>query len=182
MHDSKAKSTYMQMMYIAGWLFFLYLFVSIIRFNHQSQNILVGGMYFLNFGVHEVSHLLTVFLPPLVTASAGSLGEICFASLILLATIRAKAYFASVFAGLWIMLSFVSAGLYMSDARSQSITLMGPGEYLIHDWNFIFTQLGLLESDVLIGGIARWIGIIIGAGALIFGLYVVIDKIMTDKA
>lgn len=165
------------------WLFYLYLFVSIFRFSTESSsNLIIAGMHLINFGVHEVSHLLTIFLPPLFTALAGSLGEISFTFLLLFVAIRAKSYFAAIFTSLWVMLGFISVGRYVADARAQQMQLMGPGENLQHDWNYILSQLGLLEHDILIGGILRWIGISIGVCALSFGLYIIAARLLVRSA
>jgi hypothetical protein len=164
-------------LYIAGWLFFLYLFVSLLSFtSDNTHNILLAGMYFIDFGVHEASHLAVFFLPPILVAAAGSIGEVSFTLLLLIATIKAKSYFAAVFAGLWVMLGFMSAGRYMADARAQSLPLIGPGETVQHDWHFVFSQLGWLNADTMIGGGMRTLGIFIGAMSLLFGLYLIVLK------
>ncbi|MCX6728960.1 MAG: hypothetical protein NTV39_04320 [Candidatus Saccharibacteria bacterium] len=163
--------------YIIGWLFFAYLFIQILGFKAEnSNNLFLSGLYFIDFGVHEASHLVVFFLPPILVASAGSIGEMGFTILILAATLKAKSYYASVFAGIWIMLSMNSAGRYMADARSQLLPLIGPGEYVKHDWNYVFSQTGLLKYDNLIGGTVRGIGDIIGFLALAFGLWLIFAK------
>jgi hypothetical protein len=169
-------------LYIIGWIFFVYLFISILNFSVEGpSNPLVAGMYFIDFGVHETSHIVVAFLPAIFVAAAGSIGEVSFTLLLLFATLKAKSYFASVFTGLWVMLGFVSAGRYMADARAQTLPLIGPGETVKHDWNFVFSQLGWLNSDVLIGDTIRTIGIIIGVASLLFGLYFILLKLSAPK-
>lgn len=165
-------------LYIIGIVCFGYLFISVLQFKAEdSHNLLLSGMYMINFGVHEMSHIIFGFLPPILVAAAGSVGEISFTLLLLFATVRSKAYFAAVFVAQWVMLAFMSAGRYMADARSQLLPLIGPGETVQHDWHFIFSQLGWLEADTLIGGIVKAIGIIIGLGSLAFGVFLIIRKI-----
>lgn len=167
-------------LYIAGWGVFLYLFIQIFNFSaspDNSNHLFTMGMYFINLGVHEAAHFATFFLPRIVISSAGSIAEIIFALLLLLAAIKGKSYFAAVFTGLWVMFSFISASIYMSDARAQAIPLIGPGENLSHDWHYVFSQLGWLSADTLIGGGMRTTGIIIGTLSLAFGLYVIILKL-----
>lgn len=168
--------------YIIGWAVFVYLFVQILSFRAEAaSNILLSGLYFIEFGVHEASHLIVAFLPQIFVAAAGSIGEIGFTVLILYATIKGKAYFAAVFAGLWIMLAMSNVGRYMADARSQLLPLIGPGETVQHDWNYIFGQLGWLNADTAIGGTLRGLGIAVGVAALGWGLYLIIMKI-TDAS
>lgn len=166
-------------LYILGWLFFLYLFTQILSFNlENSNNILLSGLYFIEFGVHEASHLIFFFLPAIFVAAAGSVGQLAFTLLILAATLKAKAYFASVFAGLWIMLALHNIGRYMADASAQLIPLIGPGETVQHDWNYIFGQLGWLQYDTAIGGATIFIGTVIGVQSLAFGLILITMKII----
>jgi hypothetical protein len=165
-------------LYVIGWLFFLYLFVSMLSFSAEnSNNLILSGMYFIDFGVHEASHMIVFFLPTIFVAAAGSIGEMSFTLLMLFAALKGKSYFAAVFTGLWVMLGFMSAGRYMADARTQSLPLIGPGETVQHDWHYVFSQLNWLNADTFIGGTVQAIGIIIGAGSLVFGLYLIMLKL-----
>jgi hypothetical protein len=171
-------------LYVLGWGVFLYVFIQILNFSaapDNSNHILTMGMYFINLGVHEAAHFATFFLPPIIVSSAGSIAEIIFALLLLLAAFKGKSYFAAVFTGLWVMFSFISAGIYMSDARAQVLPLIGPGESLMHDWYYVFSQLGWLNADTLIGGSMRTIGITVGATSLAFGAYLIILKVSRHK-
>ncbi len=184
--STAAKSSFMSLplwLYIANWLFFAYLFVQIIGFRSDNANdLFVGGMYFIEFGVHEASHLVVMFLPPLLVAAAGSIGELSFTLLLLAATIKAKAYFASVFAGLWVMLALRSVGIYMADARAQQLPLIGPGETAQHDWHFVFEQLGWLTADTMLGGMVQGLGVMVGVVALVCGLLLVVLKMIQVDA
>jgi len=168
--------------YVGGWLFFAYLFVQILSFRAEDpNNILLSGLYFIEFGVHEVSHMIAAFLPPIFVAVAGSIGEIAFTVLLVFAALKGKAYFAAVFTGLWVMLAMNNVGRYMADARSQLLPLVGPGETVQHDWHFIFGQLGWLTADSTLGGIVRGFGIVIGVAALGWGIYLIVAKVVAPS-
>lgn len=49
---------------------------------------------------------------------------------------------------------------YMADARAQDLPLLtvGDAEYVIHDWNYLFSKLGVLDHDIQIAGAVRFIG------------------------
>jgi hypothetical protein len=49
---------------------------------------------------------------------------------------------------------------YMADARAQDLPLVtvGDAEYVIHDWNYLFGKLGVLEHDTQIASTVRMIG------------------------
>lgn len=180
--SNKQKLPLSLYLYIPLWVFFAYLYIQILFFNAEnSQNILLSGLYFIEFGVHEASHLVFFFLPSILTAAVGSIGEISFTLLIVTAALKAHSYFAAIFGCLWVMLAMNSAGRYMADARSQQIPLIGPGETVNHDWNYVFSQLGWLEMDTLIGGAVRGVGDIIGVVALAFGLWLIASKIIAGS-
>lgn len=163
--------------YLPLWFFFAYLFVQILNFQQGNiNNVFLGGMYFVLFGIHEVAHIVTGFLPPILTAAAGSLSEVAFASLLVYAAFRAKSSFAGIFSLLWLMLALTSMGNYMADARAQAMPLIGPSPDPQHDWAFVFGQLGLLDADIVIGTTIRIIGIVIGALGLLFGLALIANR------
>ncbi len=168
--------------YIITWLLFVYLFFQIFNFKvEQSDNLLLRGMYFIEFGVHEASHLIATGLPQILIAAAGFVVELLFVVLILVATLKARSYFASVFVGLWVMFSMNCIGRYMSDARVQILPLIGPGNNPQHDWHYIFSYFGWLNLDTTIGSATRYIGDLIGILALVFGLWLIIYKIRQIK-
>lgn len=176
-HESRNQLTLW--IYVPLWLFFVYLFWQILSFNQASiDNLFLGGLYFILFGVHEAAHIVFMFLPQVAVAASGSLSEIGFTSLVTLAALRAKAYFAAIFGMLWMMLAMASAGNYMKDARAQAMPLIGPSENPQHDWHFVFSQLGWLQNDIAIGGGVRTVGVIIGAIGITLGFILIIRSVV----
>lgn len=170
-------------LYIILWIFFVYLFVQILFFTPTDpQNFVLGIMYFVVFGVHEASHLAFAFLPHIITAAAGSIGEVAFTVLVVFAALKSRAYFAAIFGCIWVMLAMNSAGMYMADARSQLIPLVGFSNQPNHDWHFVFGQLGWLSADTIIGGTVRGLGDLIGAIALGLGIWLIINKITQEES
>lgn len=169
--------------YIGLWIFFAYLFIQILFFTPSNpQNFVLGSMYFIEFGVHEASHLVFAFFPQVITAAAGSIGEVIFTVLIVIAAIKGRAYFAAIFAALWVMLAMNNAGMYMADARSQLIPLVGFSNQPNHDWHFVFSQLGWLPADAIIGNSVRGLGDLIGAIALGIGIWLMIKKLIQEES
>ena len=69
--------------------------------------------------------------------------------------------------------NFLNVGAYMADARIQLLDLVtvGESETVIHDWEFIFTGLGLMPYDTAIGQatrVAGWLGMIGTVGWLVY--------------
>jgi hypothetical protein len=164
--------------YVLLWLFFVYLYSQIIGFYQGDvSNIFLGGLYFIQFGVHEAAHIVFGFLPAVFVAAAGSVSEVVFTALVAFAGFRARSYFAGVFGLLWLMLAMKSMGNYMADSVAMAMPLIGPSPDPHHDWNFVFSQLGLLDASVAIGTTVQIIGAIIGAVGLLIGLFVIINRL-----
>jgi hypothetical protein len=55
---------------------------------------------------------------------------------------------------------FLPISVYMADARAQELPLLtvGDSDYVIHDWNYLFDRLGLLDHDTQIAHAVRVIG------------------------
>lgn len=165
-------------LYIPLYLLFIYIFMGCLSFRVETNtNPIIGIMYFIEFGVHEVSHIVTMFLPPVFVATTGSIGEISFTVLVLIAALKYKTYFTAVFGSLWVMLACKSVGTYMADAQTQLLPLIGPGETVQHDWHFVFSQLGWLPYDTIIGGSVTIVGVVVGSAAMLAGLWIL--SIMT---
>jgi hypothetical protein len=158
--------------YVPLWLFFVYILYEIYLFApNEPVGTVIVPMSMLYFGLHELAHAFTMAFPAVITAAAGSLSEILFGVLLVYALVRSKAFFAALYACLWLAFAFKDAGIYMADARAQNLTLFSPfGDNAIHDWQFVFFRLGLLPYDTKIGGAFIITGYLIAIAALGFGL------------
>jgi hypothetical protein len=161
--------------YLPVWLFGMYLFVKLLQFdpNKQLPFVIFIAQSF-DFFLHEMAHILTAFLPSILTASAGSLSEILLGSVLVLFAFRSRYYFTTLICSMWFLLACQSAGTYMADARAQKLSLVSLGAALsgsdtaIHDWHFVFGKLHILHLDTFIGGTVRAVGILVALAALIF--------------
>lgn len=157
-------------LYSLLYAFAVYLFVIAKDFRvGTDMGLILNAMYFVDFGVHESSHIVTIFLPTLYNFLAGSVGQVSYVLAIIAVSIYKKAYFFAIMAGVWIVMTLQSIGRYISDAREQSIPLADFGQNPQHDFHYILGQLNLLEKDDVIGSFVANIGIVIGIVSLIFG-------------
>lgn len=55
---------------------------------------------------------------------------------------------------------FLPISTYMADARAQQLPLLtvGDSDFVIHDWNYLFGRLGVLNHDVQIAHVVRLLG------------------------
>src|SRR6201988_720869 len=78
---------------------------------------------------------------------------------------------------------FLPIARYMADAQAQQLPLMSIGRYesLIHDWNYLFTQLGVLTYDTMIAGIVRSTGLLGMIGVAFWFLWRAMIDIELDR-
>ncbi len=123
--------------------------------------------------VHEGGHLLFRFFGEFVSIAGGTLMQLGVP--LMLAT-----YFAfqrhvqgTAFCTFFFFEQFLPISTYMADARAQELPLLtvGDSEYVIHDWNYLFTHLGVLEHDTQIAQVVRvlgWIGMLGTVGWMVW--------------
>lgn len=174
--------------YVIPWLFGLYIFVKLLGFDlNEQMPFVVAIPHSFNFMLHEMSHILTAFLPQIVSAASGSFSELLLGLLLIYGAFKTYSYFASLFCFLWFMLACFSVSSYMADARAQNIQLVSLGngfsgsEGVVHDWNFIFGELGLLGLDTFISGTIWLTGFMAGLVGLLFGAYLIIRMISSPN-
>jgi hypothetical protein len=67
--------------------------------------------------------------------------------------------------------NFLYISVYMADARAMALPLVtaGDSDFVEHDWNFIFSQLGVLQYDRRIAAVVQalgWLGMLTTVGWL----------------
>ena len=161
--------------YLPLWLLGLYMYVELFEFNMVKQQMPLIWLvpYSFDFLLHEIAHIATAFLPPVLTASAGSGSEVLLGTLLIAMAVWQRSYFASLFCFLWFALACDSAGQYMADAVPQRLQLVSLGGALsgqdpLHDWHFVFGQLHLLGASAFIGNSLRAIGFLVGLAGVAF--------------
>lgn len=162
------------------WLFGVYVFVELVGFNlTDPQPFVVAVPHSFDFILHEFAHVFTAWLPPLLAAVSGSAVELLLGALLVYGAYQFRNYFASLFCFLWLMLTCMSVGSYMADAVPQKIPLVSLGgsiagaQDVVHDWNFIFGELDMLNSSALIGNSLRAFGVVAGLFGLVFSAWII---------
>ncbi|MDH3570630.1 MAG: hypothetical protein OER89_10670 [Gemmatimonadota bacterium] len=67
----------------------------------------------------------------------------------------------------WVAQNLWNISVYVKDAQSQELPLVGGGE---HDWAYLLGTLGLLESDQVIGRVFVAVGVLCFAVSIAWGL------------
>jgi hypothetical protein len=143
--------------WIAFYLFFLYQ-----QFRNSALPAMIDGVF---VPIHEGGHLLFRIGGEFLTVAGGTVLQ-------LFAPFALAAYFVFrrqpqgvAFCTFFLFQQFLPISTYMADARAQDLPLLtvGDAEYVIHDWNYLFRKLGMLNHDMQIAGFVGtlgWLGMI----------------------
>jgi hypothetical protein len=115
--------------------------------------------------IHEGGHLLFRFAGEFISVAGGTFLQL-FVPFALAAYFLFRRQSQGVaFCLFFFFEQFLPIATYMADARAQGLPLLtvGDSEYVIHDWNYLFGKLGVLEHDTQIATAFRvigWVGMI----------------------
>jgi hypothetical protein len=131
----------------------------------------VDGFVFLDYAnlvFHEAGHPIFGVFGSTLGLYGGTLGQLVFPVVALLAFWRQREPIGVTVATVWLFENVLNIAQYMADARAQVLPLVGGGE---HDWTEILSRWGVLSSDTTIAHIvtiAGWIGMLAAWGWLIW--------------
>jgi phosphotransferase system glucose/maltose/N-acetylglucosamine-specific IIC component len=146
--------------WIAWLLFYLFFLYELV-----SDGIFPGLMNGVFVPVHEGGHLLFRFFGEFIAVAGGTFLQL-FAPFALAVYFAFQRQAQGVAFCLFFMFDqLLPTATYMADARAQELPLLtvGDAEYVIHDWNYLFGAIGMLDHDIQIAGVVRaigWIGMI----------------------
>lgn len=108
-----------------------------------------------NLAFHEAGHPLFGLLSERLTVYGGTLGQLMFPLAAGFSFYRQRAELSLAFALLWLVENLFNIAVYMADARTGILPLVGNGE---HDWTEIFSRWGVLQWDTDIAFLMRLAG------------------------
>ena len=117
----------------------------------------------VNLVFHEAGHMFFSWFGHTTMILGGTLGELLVPLLIGVYFGLRRETAGVAFAGFWCFENFLYIGTYMADARAMELPLVGVGDTVDHDWNFLFSQWGVLMHDRGIGAATRelgWLGMV----------------------
>jgi hypothetical protein len=120
--------------------------------------------------IHETGHLLFRILGEFMGIAGGSLFQVIFPAVFVGYFIWQRSYYSAAIVLLWVGQSILNVWVYASDAVVMQLVLTSGftgSEGSFHDWNYLLTATGLINSTKTVAGIIRFVGTvtIITAGA-----------------
>jgi len=146
---------------IAGWLVFYLLFLAY-AFSMHGRFLFIDSA---NLVVHEGGHLLFGWFGRTLGLWGGTILQWLVPLLLAAYFFRERQSAAFVFCLFFFFENWLYTATYMADARAMALPLVTTGdpEFVEHDWNTIFSGLGLLNYDTVIAAVVRisgWIGMV----------------------
>jgi hypothetical protein len=141
---------------LAVWLIFYSLFLYQAARGH-GMLLLMDGVF---VPIHEGGHLIFRMFGEFLMVAGGTILQLLAPFLLATYFILHRQAQGVAFCLFFMFEQFLPIATYMADARAQDLPLLslGSGENVIHDWNYLFTKLGVLEHDIQIAGFVRFIG------------------------
>jgi hypothetical protein len=141
---------------VVAWLVFYVLFLIYAFCMH-------GGYLFIdsaNLVVHESGHLLFGWFGPTLGLWGGTILQWLVPLLLAAYFFHERQPAACVFCMFFFFENWLYTATYMADARAMALPLVttGDSDYVEHDWNTIFSNLGVLSYDTRIAAIVRFMG------------------------
>lgn len=141
---------------LAAWLAFFGLFL--FQLARGTGMLLLMDVVFVP--IHEGGHLLFRFFGETISVAGGTFLQL-FAPLALAIYFFFQRQAQGVaFCAFFFFEQFLPIAKYMADARAQDLPLLtvGDSEYVIHDWNYLFSAFGVLQHDTQIASAVRSLG------------------------
>lgn len=141
---------------LVAWLIF-YLAFLVYAFSKH------GGFLFIdtaNLVVHEGGHNLFSWFGPTLCLWGGTLLQWLVPFLLAAYFFKQRETAGFVFCLFFFFENWLYTATYMADARAMVLTLVTTGdpEFARHDFNAIFTSLGVLDYDTTIAAVVRTLG------------------------
>src|SRR5271163_276192 len=123
--------------------------------------------------IHEGGHLLFRFFGEFLAVAGGTILQLSVPLMLAAFFIFQRQIPGTAFCLFFFFEQFLPIATYMADARAQELPLLtvGDGDYVIHDWAYLFPEFHVLEHAVQIAHAFRilgWIGMLSVVGWMIF--------------
>jgi hypothetical protein len=110
--------------------------------------------------IHEGGDLLFRFFGEFLNIAGGTLLQLGVPFMLATYFAFQRQVQGTAFCTFFFFEQFLPISTYMADARAQELPLLtlGDADYVIHDWNYLFTRLGVIDHDTQIAQAVRVMG------------------------
>jgi hypothetical protein len=123
--------------------------------------------------IHEGGHLLFRFFGEFLNIAGGTFLQLAVPFMLAVYFAFQRQVQGTAFCTFFFFEQFLPIATYMADARAQELPLLtvGDADYVIHDWNYLFTSFGVIDHDTQIAAIVRvlgWMGMLATASWMVW--------------
>ena len=111
--------------------------------------------------IHEFGHILFSPFGQFLTIAGGSLFQIVMPAIFVGYFWWNEKYYSTAIVLFWVGQSILNVFVYAQDAVVMQVVLLGGltgSEGSFHDWNYLLTETGLLDSTKKVAGLIRLLG------------------------
>jgi hypothetical protein len=124
---------------------------------------------FVDLPIHETGHLLFRLFGEFMMVAGGSLFQVIVPAVFVGYFVWSEKYYSAAIVLFWVGQSILNVWVYAADAVVMQLVLTSGftgTEGSFHDWNYLLTETGLINSTKIVAGSIRMIGtlVIIAAG------------------
>ena len=145
-------------------------------------------LHLINTPFHEAGHVIFRPFGQFITSLGGTLGQllmplICLFTLLL----KNRDPFGAAVALWWFGENFLDIAPYMADARAGDLPLLGgnfghSSPYGFHDWEYLLTEMNIIEYDTDLARIVFFIGCLIMILSLLWAALLIIRHYNADQS
>lgn len=154
-----------------------------ILLRHWSNPEYADILFWLNWGIHELGHLIFSPFGQFLHVVGGTFAQ-CVAPLYgVINFYRQKEFFGIALCFGWMSTSLFNMATYVADARKMILPMAVPfysGGDVIHDWNYLLSHMNLLKYNIALAVFIKFLASIFMFICLGFGIW--LFKQMMDRA
>ena len=133
--------------------------------------------------IHETGHLLFRPFGEFMMVAGGSLFQVIFPIVFVGYFIWQRSFYSAAIVALWVGQSILNVWVYASDAVVMQLVLTSGftgSEGSFHDWNYLLTHFGLLDSVKGVAKVIRFTGTVTIVAAGVMAIYFSLQPAVPD--
>jgi hypothetical protein len=130
---------------------------------------------YVNLIFHEAGHVIFMFGGQFISIAMGSGLQILLPLSITLYFYATGQKLSAAICLMWTGFNFINVSVYAGDAIVMNLPLLG-GDSVIHDWNYLLSNLNLLSSTPLVASLLYFIGVLCTSFGIACALFLAINQ------
>ncbi|MEN9912843.1 MAG: hypothetical protein RLY66_251 [Candidatus Parcubacteria bacterium] len=150
---------------ILGWYFISYAFGDP---SHALEN--WNFIDNVDLVIHEAGHFIFMFFGQFLQVLGGSFLQVILPAIFTGYFFVRRQYFSGSIVAFWVGQNIINVATYLGDAVRQQLPLLG-GDSVMHDWNYLLSQMNLLNYTDSIASFVHGSGVIVIIAAAISSIF-----------